>query len=134
MEGSVKMSKEFTPMCNAAADVEALNGMARSLERSEVRRSGTGVLQARKSIARRIGITPAALENFRYLRTKVVPSWLMGRVREELISVLQLEVRNLEQEIQLHLQAGSDHSGSALVEAETSLASAREILRQEIKG
>lgn len=126
------MSKEFRQMNSAVSDVETLNGMARSLERSEVRRLGTGLIQARKNISRRIGITTSALENFRYLRTKAVPNWLMGRVRAELLSVLQLEVQNLEHEIQLHRQAGSDHSGDALISAETQLAAARSILKGEV--
>src|SRR3981189_195404 len=104
MEGFVEMQEEFRQMNSAVSDVEALNGMARSLERSEARRVGTTRTQARKTIARRIGITASAFENFLYLRTKVVPNWLMGKVRAELISVLQLEVQNLEHEIQLHKQ------------------------------
>jgi hypothetical protein len=57
----------------------------------------------------------------------------MSRFRAELISVLQMEVQNLEHEIQLHLQAGSDHSGDALLSAETQLAKARSILAGKIK-
>lgn len=127
------MQEDFRQMNSATSDIAALNGMARSLERSEARRIGTTLTQARKTIARRIGVTSAAFENFLYQRTKVVPSWVMSRVRAELISALQLEVQNLEHEIQLHRQAGSDHSGSALVAAETQLAAAREILRGEVK-
>ena len=133
MKGFVKMQEEFRQMNSAVSDVETLNGMARSLERSEARRLGTGKLQARKNVARRIGITSGAFENFLYLRTKVVPNWLMSRVRAELVSVLQMEVQNLEHEIQLHKQAGDDRSGNALCSAETQLAAAREILRAEVK-
>ncbi len=122
------MQKDFDQMNGAASDVETLNGMARSLERSEARRIGTSLTQARKIVARRIGITAACFENFLYLRTKIVPNWVMSRVRAELISVLQLEVQKLEHEIQLHKQAGSDHSGDALCAIETSLAAARKIL------
>jgi hypothetical protein len=133
MKGFVKMKEETRKMNSAVSDVETLNGMARLLERSEVRRVGSKVMQARKDIARRLGITDDQIENFRSLRTKVVPHWLMGRVRAELISVLQLEVQNLEHEIQLHRQAGADHSGTALVAVETQLATARQILREEVK-
>jgi len=127
------MQEDFRQMNSAASDISTLNGMARSLERSEARRVGTTLTQARKMVARRIGVTSAAFENFLYSRTKTVPSWLMGRVRAELISVLELEVQNLEHEIQLHKQAGSDHSGTALVAAETKLAAARKILKGEVK-
>ena len=115
-------------MNSAASDIEMLNEMARSLERSEARRIGTNLTQARKMVARRIGLTAAAFENFLYQRTKVVPNWVMGRVRAELISVLQLEVQKLEHEIQLHKQIGTDHSDDALSSAETQLAAARRIL------
>lgn len=126
------MSKEFRQMNSAVSDLETMNGLARSLERSEARRIGTTPTQARKAVARRLGITKDALENFLYRRTKVVPHWLMSCVRSELVSALQLEVQNLEHEIQLHKQTGSDHTGSSLIAAETQLASAREILAGEI--
>src|SRR5260370_30844504 len=122
------MQEDFRQMNSAVSELEMLNGMARSLERSEARRIGTTLTEARKRVARRLGVTASAFENFLYQRTKNVPNWLMNRVRAELISVLQLEVQNLEHEIQLHRQAGSDHSGDALVAAETQLAAARKIL------
>jgi hypothetical protein len=127
------MSKEFRQMNSAVSDLDTLNGLARSLERSEARRIGTTPTQARKSVARRLGITKDTLENFLYRRTKVVPHWLMSCVRSELVSALQLEVQNLEHEIQLHRQAGSDHSGSALVSVEAQLAAARQILDEEVR-
>ncbi len=133
MDGFVEMPKEFRQMNSAVSDLETLGGMARSLERSEARRIGTTPTKARKAVARRLGITKDMLEGFLYRRTKVVPHWLMSCVRSELVSALQLEVQNLEHEIQLHRQAGSDHSGSSLVAAETSLAAAREILAGEMK-
>ena len=122
------MQEDFRQMNSAASDIEMLNEMARSLERSEARRIGTTLTQARKTVARRVGLTAAAFENFLYQRTKVVPNWVMGRVRAELISVLQLEVQKLEHEIQLHKQIGSDHSDDALNAAETQLEAARKIL------
>lgn len=123
------MPKVFPQMNSAVADVEALNGMARSLERSEARRNGTTLTHARKAVSRKLGITAGALENFLYLRTKVVPHWLMGKVRAELIASLQLEASNLEHEIEIHRRAGARHSGDALASAEAQLATAREILR-----
>jgi hypothetical protein len=133
MRRFVEMPEEFHQMNSAVTDLETLNGMARSLERSEARRIGTTPTKVRKIIARRLGITKSSLENFLSRRTKVVPHWLMSCVRAELISVLQLEVQNLEHEIQLYRQAGADHSGSALVAIETQLATARQILREEVK-
>lgn len=84
-------------------------------------------------MARRIGITACAFENYLYQRTKVVPHWLMNRIHAELVSVLQLEMQKLEHELQLHLQTGSDRSGSALVSAEAQLAAARKVLAEAMK-
>lgn len=127
------MSKDSRQMNSAVSDVETLNGLARSLERSEVRRSGYGVIQARKNIARRLGITADTIENFRSLRAKMVPHWLMNRFRAELISALQLEVQNLEHEIQLNKQIGAHHTDNAMAAAEAQLAAARKILSGEVK-
>jgi hypothetical protein len=128
------MQEDFRKMNSAVSDLETLNGMARSLERSEVRRGTSGIMQARKNIARRLGITDDQIENFRSLRTKIVPHWLMNRVRAELFTVLQLEVQNLEHEIQLHKQTGADYRDDALATAETQLAAARSILSGKVKS
>ena len=127
------MDESFRKMNSALGDIEDFNGMARSLERSEERRRNLGLLQARKDVADRLGITPARIENFRSLRTKIVPAWLKDRIRAELISALEMEVRNLEHEINLHKQAGSHHSGNALCAAETQVALVRAILKGEMK-
>src|SRR5882757_3776399 len=99
MEAFVKITEEFRQMNSAVSDLETLNGMARSLERSEARRHGTTLTRARKTVARRLGITAAAFEIYIYQRTKVVPNWLMNKVRAELVSVLQLEIQRLEHEV-----------------------------------
>ncbi len=127
------MPKGFHPLNSSVSDIEMLNGMVRSLERSEARRVGTTLTQARKMVARRIGITAAAFENYLYRRTKAVPNWLMAMVRAELISVLQQEMQNLEHEINLHRQTGAHHSSDTLASAEAQLCSARAILAGEMK-
>jgi len=127
------MKKRVGEMCSAVTDVETLNAMARALERSEARRSSTNLTYARKSVTRRLGISSHAFENFLYLRTKVVPNWLMERVRSELVSTLQAEAVKLEHEIQLHRQTGSQHNDASLASAEAQLASAREILLEGVK-
>ena len=133
MKGFVKMQEDFRKMHSAIADLDNFNALARSLERCEVRRLGTGVIQARRNIACRLGVSADAIENFRSLRAKMVPHFLMNRVRAELISALQLEMQNLEHEIQLHKQAGGCHSGDALVAAETQVAAIKQVLRAEMK-
>lgn len=118
---------------NAMSDVSTVNRFARRLEDAEARRLGIKTVEARYRIAGRIGVSPGTLENIRRLRTKIVPNWLMSRIRAELISVLQTEMRRLEHEIQLARQIGSDHRDDALASAETQLAAAREILAGEVK-
>lgn len=127
------MTGKNDPMRSSIADIDSLNEMARLLERSEGRRVNANLLQARKNVARRLGITADMIENFRSLRNKIVPHWLMDKVRDELISALQMEAQNLEHEIQLHRQTGAHHSGTALVEAETKLIAVRSILAGEVR-
>lgn len=121
---------ESKPM-NAATDVVMLNRFARALENAEAKRIGASLPVARSRIASRLGVSPGTLENIRRLRTKIVPNWLMNKVRSELISVLQLEIRRLEHEVHLARQTGSNHRDGDLASAETSLATAREILTAE---
>lgn len=127
------MTEEKGPMASSVGDIHSLNQMARLLERSEVRRVNTNLMQARKNVARRLGITADMIENFRSLRNKIVPHWLMDKVEAELRSALEMEAQNLEHEIQLYRQTGAHHSGSALVEAETKLVAVREILAGGVK-
>jgi transposase-like protein len=117
---------------NAVSDVSTINHLAAVLERSEAHRLGVTESDARKSIARRLGVSPGTLENIRRLRTKVVPNWLMNKVRVELIAVLQLEIQRLEHEIHIARQTGSDHREDALCMAETQLAKARKALEGEV--
>lgn len=116
---------------NAMADVEAVHRFARTLEDAEAKRLGVRVQEARSSLARRLRTSPGTLENIRRLRTKVVPSWLMARIRAEFVSVLQTEIIRLEYEITIARQIGLDHRDDDLQAAEAQLATAREILRGE---
>ena len=132
MSSNVDGYVESKPM-NAMSDVSTVNRFARSLEDSEARRLGIKTTEARSRIAGRIGISPGTLENLRRMRTKVVPSWLMNRVRAELVSVLQSEIQRLEHEINIARQIGADHRDDVLASAETSLATARDLLKGEVK-
>lgn len=131
---SAKFEGQFeSKAMNAMSDVAMMNQLSKSLEKVEAHRLGINEKDARQRIAKRIGTTPTTLENLRRMRTKIVPNWLMNRVRQELISVLQSEIQRLEHEVSIAKQIGSDHRDDLLAEAETSLASAREILRGEVK-
>lgn len=118
---------------NAMSDISTVNQFATTLEDAEARRLGINTAAARKKIASRLGISPGTLENIRRLRTKVVPNWLMNKVRLELILVLQSEIQRLEHEVYIARQAGSDHRDDALASAEAYLATTREILSGEVK-
>ena len=72
------------------SDVATVNRLARVIEDQEARRLGIPVVSARSRVANRIGVAPGTLENLRRLRTKIVPNWLMNRLRAEFIVVLQL--------------------------------------------
>lgn len=128
MGAYAQMTEEYRPMNSAVSDIDKFNGMTRWLERSEARIAGTDLIPTRKSIARRLGISADTIENFRSLRNKIVPHWLMNRVHAELGSALQLEMQKLEHEISLHRQIGTHHSDAALAAAAAQLEAARKIL------
>jgi hypothetical protein len=118
---------------NAMSDIETVNRFARRLEDVEAKRLGVRIVHARAVVASKLGISPGTLENWRRMRTKVVPNWLMNKVRTELISVLQSEIQRLEHEIHISRQIGSDYRDDDLASAETQLAAARQILKGEVK-
>lgn len=121
---------ESKPM-NAMSDVTAINKFARTLEDAEARRLGIKTSDARTRVAGRLGVSPGTLENIRRLRTKIVPNWLMNKVRAEFVATLQMEIQRLEHEIHIARQTGADYRDDALASAETQLASAKAILDGE---
>lgn len=114
---------------NAVSDIESVHRLARRLEDAEAKRLGVRINEARASLARRLRTSPGTLENIRRLRTKVVPSWLMARIRAEFVSVLQSEILRLEHEITIARQIGTDHCDDDLQAAEAQVVAAKEILR-----
>jgi hypothetical protein len=118
---------------NAHSDVATVNRLARVIEDQEARRLGVPVTAARSRVASRIGVAPGTLENLRRLRTKIVPNWLMNRIRAEFILVLQSEIQRLEHEIHIARQTGVDHRDDMLASAETQLQTARQIFDEAVK-
>jgi hypothetical protein len=118
---------------NATSDVATVNRLARVIEDQEARRLGIPVTSARERIASRIGVAPGTLENLRRQRTKIVPNWLMNRIRAEFITVLQLEIQRHEHEIHIARQTGSNHRDDLLVSAEAQFEAARQILDEAMK-
>ena len=123
---------EFHQM-NAVSDIEAVHRCARRIEDAEAKRLGVRVTEARISLARRLRTSPGTLENIRRMRTKIVPNWLMARIKAEFVSVLQQEIARLEHEIHVAKQIGTDHRDGDLASAEAQLAAARQIIMGEVK-
>lgn len=113
---------------NAVSDIASATSFARVLEDAEAAKLGIRVTKARSHVARRLGASPGTLENLRRGRLKIVPNWLMARIRSEFVAVLQNEVRRLEHEISIARQAGLCHRDDVLAKAETQLGEARKIL------
>lgn len=105
---------------SASGDVQTASGLLNRIE----------ALRGRDGTAARLRAAPGTLENLRRLRLKTVPSWLMERLRTELVAVLSNEVRKLEHEIQIHRQAGSRHSDDDLRAAEAQVSAARKLLER----
>jgi hypothetical protein len=114
---------------NAVADMETVHRFARALEDAEARRLGVRISEARISLARRLRTSPGTLENIRRLRTKIVPNWLMARIKSEFVLVLQSEIARLEHDIAIARQTGAHHSDHDLQAAQAQVVAAKEILR-----
>lgn len=113
---------------NAMADITTVHRLARKLEDSEAKRRGVRLREARPHVARRLGVSPGTLENIRRLRTKVVPNWVMARVRAAFVAELQAEIQRLEHEVAIHLQIGSDPRCDDLAKAQAQVDAARALL------
>lgn len=122
---------DFIQMSSATADVSTARRLIVRLEDSEAERRRESIAQVRPFVASRLKTAPGTLENIRRYRSKVIPNWLMERIRAEFIKLLQSEIQGLEHEIQLARQTGADHRDDTLASAESQLASARAILANE---
>lgn len=121
------MPNEDRQMYSASSDITRFNGLVARLEQVEAIRAKT-LTQARKNLAPKLGVTPSTLENYRTLRLKGVPHWLMKKVESVLIATLQSEMEALGHEIEIHRQTHGGHRSDAVVEAETHMAKVRAFL------
>lgn len=119
---------EFVQM-NAAADIATANRFVSALEKAEAKRHGIRTIDARPIVARQLGTAPGTLEGIRRLRSKIVPNWLMARIKAQFVAVLQEEIARLEHEITVARQVGVPHSDDDLQAAEAQMVAAKEILR-----
>ncbi len=120
-------------MSTATADIETAHHFVTKIENAEARRRNRTVDEVRPLVARKLDASPGTLENIRRLRSKIIPNWLMERLRAEFVAVLHSEIQGLEHEVQLARQAGSNHRDHTLLSAEAQLAAARQILLGEVK-
>lgn len=114
---------------NAATDISLAKRWAEVLEGAEAKRLGVPLCEARKAVARDLQTAPGFLENLRRSRIKIVPSWLMARIRAAVVAQLQAEMMRLEYEIQLAKQTGLDPRDDDLAKAQIALETAKAILK-----
>jgi hypothetical protein len=112
---------------NSAATIEEARVQARTLEQRERSRAGN-LKNARATLARRAGVSPATWRNLAHGRLKRLDAWLRDRLCALIIRELEAEIVRLEHDLAA-ARASGDHLGSQHVcEIETHLAKAREIL------
>ena len=122
---------EVIQMSTATADVETANHFVTRIENFEARCRGRTVDEVRPTVARRLNASTGTLENIRRLRSKIIPNWLMERLRAEFVAVLHSEIQGLQHEAQLARQVGSNYRDDTLAAAEAQLAAAKAILHGE---
>lgn len=127
------MTHEMAQFDPLASDGERASKMVMTLENTVAFREQRNIADVRPMIARRIKTTTGTLLHIRKQRRKIVPSWLMNAIREELVSVLQSEVARLEHEIHIHRQVAGSHRGDHLAEAEAQVVEAKKTLRLAVK-
>jgi hypothetical protein len=119
----------FHPMSAVEYHDETRDLLSR-LERKE-RDRAPDVATARKRLARRLGALPGTLENFARGRIKRADAYLRARIETLLIAELQHEIAALSHELEMLRAGGSDPRLSAIAEAETALATARQLLTRK---
>jgi hypothetical protein len=86
----------------------AARDWAKALEDREQKRSGVALPEARRAVARRIGVAPGSLENIRRHRTKGVRAWVYESIRAEFMRESEKEIKRLEHELAMARAAGLD--------------------------
>jgi hypothetical protein len=81
---------------------------ARIMEDREAARSGQPIKLARKTVSRRVGVSPGTLENLRKGRLKAIAAHWYDNLRAGVIAELETELRHVEHEIQIARQSGLD--------------------------
>jgi len=124
---------EVIQMSTATADLSTAHHFVTKIENAEAKRKNLPVTDVRPLVASKLKTSPGTLENIRRFRSKVIPNWLMQRIRAEFVAVLQNEIQGLEHEVHLARQIGSNYRDDTLASAEAQLAAAREILEGGVR-
>ena len=118
-----KIRDEMTMASEAIARTWAL-----SIEDRERYRTGLSLPDARKAVARRIGVAPGTLENLRKGRVKRVALHVYQRLRAAVIRELQSEISRCTHELEMARQIGTDPRSADMAALETAMARAKELM------
>jgi len=102
---------------------------ATALETKERNRSGASVPNARRNVARRIGVAPGSLENLNRGRTKGVRAFLYEKIRAAFIRECEQEMARLAHELEMARQAGLRVDGVEIGEIEAHFTAIKELLK-----
>jgi hypothetical protein len=108
-------------MSNALAEATEARSLAISLVSYEAKRTGRDKIEARKSLARSIGVAPGTIENLMRARLKSVAGWLRDALRARMVRELEAELVRIQHEIAVLIQTGADPRDNALAAARADL-------------
>lgn len=105
------------------------NILARSLverlERFELERGGGNRKEARRRVARQVGVGPATIENIWRGRVKDPRSSLLSKLVAAVINATQRQIQFLEHELQVARRIGLPPGDDVIIEVETHIARAK---------
>lgn len=105
----------------AFEDAERARRGAKVLERIESGRQGS-LEKARPRLAEKLGVAPGTLETLRRGRLKKIDGWLRDRIASLLMREIGAEISRLRNELETHLQIGSDPRWRDLAQIRADLA------------
>ena len=117
-------------LMNALALVREAKTYATRLEEGEAKRNGLTRLQARPTVARKLGVAPGTLENLSRGRLKdpLRINGLLARLRGAVVRELGAEIQRLEHERHVLIQTGVDPRSLEMAAVDAGLATAKEAL------
>lgn len=120
------MTPRNTQMQTTTLDCKARD-WARALEEREAVRAGS-IPEARRSLARRLGLAIGTFDGIRRQRTKSISLAVFERLRAAVIRDLQNEIARCSHELEIARQAGLDPRLSDMAALETAVQKANELM------